>query len=652
MIEPRVDNLAASTARTKALSSAPRRKLSREELAHIEIGHTDIRPGVAWAATILFLLTIVAVPAAQHVYEIRQAFNDNPAASWSRPSTILPRCYDIFGSLSRTWDAISRSGPDAGDSLLNRVRLANNRVLLRDITEYTDALKEDSLLSDVLLPSVQRAMAANFGVGTERAYVGRNGWLFYRPDVDYIIMPGFLDPRWTRRRANGVKDWADPVAIDPVPAIADFAAQLERRGIRLVLLPTPVKPMIQPEKLSRRFDRSRAAIQNASYPRFLQRLRAAAPHIVVYDPTDDMLAAKHAGADPTDLYLRTDTHWTPDAMDLVAQELSKRALNVLSSPSPSTAAVGSSNSSDSSRAPFLSLPTQVANSGDVAGMLQPRCRTAPVRDFYQALGADWALHSDANDVFPRQSVTIHRVLDARGNAWKADPAADVLLLGDSFSNIFSSLDMGWGSSAGLAERLSFHLRRPIDAIVRNDAGAHATRRMLADHLRAGRDRLANKKVVIWQFAMRELASGDWQMIEMKHVPATPNATPTSKTAATGVSKVLELKPNEVVEVTGAIAALRRSPRPGTVTYKDHIMPLHLTGVRTADGAVAGAEAVVLVWGMRDNQGMPAARLQQGQAVTLRIRPWADVEEKYKTINSYELDDVDITIPRFWCEELK
>jgi hypothetical protein len=93
--------------------------------------------------------------------------------------------------------------------------------------------------------------------------------------------------------------------------------------------------------------------------------------------------------------------------------------------------------------------------------------------------------------------------------WRSSRDADVLVLGDSFSNIYSLQSMGWGESAGFVEHLSFALGRPVDRIVQNDEGAHATRALLAE---AGATRLAGKRVVIWQFATRELAFGDWKMI--------------------------------------------------------------------------------------------------------------------------------------------
>jgi alginate O-acetyltransferase complex protein AlgJ len=91
-----------------------------------------------------------------------------------------------------------------------------------------------------------------------------------------------------------------------------------------------------------------------------------------------------------------------------------------------------------------------------------------------------------------------------------DEKADVLLLGDSFTNVFSQAPMGWGEGAGLAPHLARALGRPLDVIAQNDSGAFATRKLLSEALGAGEDRLAGKKLVIWEFAARELSVGDWR----------------------------------------------------------------------------------------------------------------------------------------------
>jgi alginate O-acetyltransferase complex protein AlgJ len=92
--------------------------------------------------------------------------------------------------------------------------------------------------------------------------------------------------------------------------------------------------------------------------------------------------------------------------------------------------------------------------------------------------------------------------------------ADVLVLGDSFSNIYSLASLGWGDAAGFTEQVSYTLRRPVDRILQNSDGAFATRALLRRDIAAGSDRLAGKRVVVYQFAARELTIGDWQLIDL------------------------------------------------------------------------------------------------------------------------------------------
>ena len=58
--------------------------------------------------------------------------------------------------------------------------------------------------------------------------------------------------------------------------------------------------------------------------------------------------------------------------------------------------------------------------------------------------------------------------------------------------------------------LAIALGRDVDVIAQNDSGAFATRKLLSEALAAGEDRLAGKRVVIWELASRELAVGDWK----------------------------------------------------------------------------------------------------------------------------------------------
>ncbi|HEX7779249.1 MAG TPA: hypothetical protein VF424_08435, partial [Vicinamibacterales bacterium] len=101
-----------------------------------------------------------------------------------------------------------------------------------------------------------------------------------------------------------------------------------------------------------------------------------------------------------------------------------------------------------------------------------------------------------------------RVLRLDGSAWRPSRNADVLVLGDSFSNVFANAAWDPDRAAGFVEHLSFSLERPIDRIIQDGSGSFATREVL--HREP--ERLLGKRVVIYQFATRELSEGDWKVI--------------------------------------------------------------------------------------------------------------------------------------------
>jgi SGNH hydrolase-like domain, acetyltransferase AlgX len=266
-----------------------------------------------------------------------------------------------------------------------------------------------------------------------------------------------------------------------VPAIVQFHAQLAARGIELILLPVPGKASVHPEYFTPTFAQDTPGLHNRSYRAFVRALEARG--IRVFDPTDRLAAFAHTHETPS--YLATDTHWTPAAMESIAAALAQELRPLL--PAAPAAAV------------FRRDTALVTHLGDLGQMLK------------LPSGAGWPAP---------ETVEIHPVQPVAGGAVGAiDPTADVLLLGDSFANIYALGSLGWGASAGLAEHLALALNRPVDALRRNDAGAHATREMLAHEVASGCNRLAGKKVVVWEFAARELVQGDWKFLDLSPVTA-------------------------------------------------------------------------------------------------------------------------------------
>ena len=569
-----------------------RAQLTREEIAKIEIGHTEIGRRTAMVLVAVLLATTFAVPAVQHLCEILRLHGGNPGSR-------VPQCYSILGSVPRAATVLG----NANGSAWGRV-LAADRSMLRDINEFERTLEDESVFARIALPPAQE-LFVRAGLGNEKAYCGVDGWLFYRPGIDYLTGPGFLTTKHMRKRIASAKEWEEPPQPDPRPAIIRFHRQLAQRGIVLVVVPTPGKATVHPEKFSRAGANAAAPLQNASYPQFLRELQTEG--IAVFDPAPILVERKLQTGQPQ--YLETDTHWRPEAMEAVAAYLARFiASRVKLPPIPPF--------------PLKAEPREATNLGDIALMLK--------------LPPDQA-------IYPRQRVTIRQVScdhsgrTQSGTFWHPSKAADVLLLGDSFSNVYSLEPMGWGESAGLAEHISLALGRLLDCITRNDSGAYATRQMLSRELALGRDRLAGKHVVIWQFAARELLVGDWKLLDLTVGTRPPPS-------------FLVPEPGSTMAVSGTIESISAAPRPGSVPYKDHIVAMHLVDLENGLGAIPGAQAMVYTWSMRDNVWTPAARYRPGTRLTLKIRPWSDVAEKLDRINRAELDDEELQLEEpCWSE---
>jgi len=156
--------------------------------------------------------------------------------------------------------------------------------------------------------------------------------------------------------------------------------------------------------------------------------------------------------------------------------------------------------------------------------------------------------------------------------------------------------------------------------------------MLVRDLAQGRDRLAGKKVLIWEFAMRELAVGDWKILPLPEIAAL----------ATEIRGDFFVPKAGPVQVEGVVEAVSTFPRPGEVPYSDHIFSVILSGIR-GDGVPEGARAVVYLWSMRKNVLTPASAWQQGDHVTLNLQDWNDVAPEYERFNRSEPEDSDLQL---------
>jgi alginate O-acetyltransferase complex protein AlgJ len=350
------------------------------------------------------------------------------------------------------------------------------------LKQFEEDLGNASYPREAVRPYVQYALTRFGRFGNTKAVLGREpGWLFYQPGITAVGGPGLLDADiLAARRKAALDDGEPPLHPDPRPAILDFRRYLASRGIALVLFPVPDKAGLQPRQLHGRFPAAGASAapgENPDYRRLVAELERAG--VAVFDPTPPVIDSREAPR-----FMEQDTHWTPEWMESVAARLAAflvrdRAL-LPAVPAPPRA--------------WKTTRETVSRVGDIVDMLKlPEGQT----------------------LFAARQAVIHPVSDDAGAPFAPDERAPLLLLGDSFANIYTLGQMGWGENAGLAPQLARALGRDVDVIAQNDAGAHATRQLLSNALQdagAGEDRLAGKKVVVWELASRELAVGNWKPV--------------------------------------------------------------------------------------------------------------------------------------------
>ena len=118
-----------------------------------------------------------------------------------------------------------------------------------NLRAYERNLEDASVVARALRPLFQFAQFAWLRDGGEKALIGRDGWLFYKPGFDYMVA-----------RDNGLSTATN----DPVPAIVGFRDALAARGIHLLVVPAPNKESVYPDQLTRRVPAGQGVISPAT----------------------------------------------------------------------------------------------------------------------------------------------------------------------------------------------------------------------------------------------------------------------------------------------------------------------------------------------------------------------------------------------------
>jgi len=321
--------------------------------------------------------------------------------------------------------------------------------------------------------SLQFALAKS-DTSNSMTAMGVDGWLFLDKELRHLSSSKY----WNENPST------EESTFDPLPAILDFKAQLDKAGVDLLLVPVPAKAAIYPDKLTAENPApplipTDLAQTDREFYNLLEK-----KGVNVLDLTESFLKARNEGC--PDLYCKTDTHWSPAGIQLAAKKIVERIKDF----------------------PWVAS--------------QPKVET-------QVLDAPLEIHGDLGATLtppPAAETLMTRFIGVAGVEgiqplpnYKESP---VILLGDSHNLVFHSGGDMHAQAAGLSDLLTQEMGITPDVVAVMGSGATPARRNLARR----KDNLAGRRLVIWCFTSRELTQGEgWAKVQVIKEPASSSPTP-------------------------------------------------------------------------------------------------------------------------------
>jgi len=377
------------------------------------------------------------------------------------------------------------------------------------------------------------------GAGCERdTAMASDRWLFYRQDVEFLVQPSPLDVRSAK-------------LDNPIKAIEKFRDQLKAKGVELLVVVTPGKSSIYPERLTG------TGIGVAGHGKMIldSLAKLGLNTVDLYTP---LLSAKQGDATLGPLYLNDDTHWTPRGAEIAADVIAAKVKAMVEAGSidigeESVEYVVSDSVADrmgdvgemSGLNKFGVFKTQrvtghvvmqqniierIGMAKSSANCLDSLMKDCPERDdsCYFAKNSpcdedDAACVRALTKSCPKGSAfdscyyarmwpceeSDSLYYDTTKTPFKDDfRKAKILILGDSFSRIYqtdSPVNAGW------IAHFAKNMKRPVASIVSDGGASTLVREKLAR--KAGV--LKGKKLLIWEFVERDLRFGaeGWKTVE-------------------------------------------------------------------------------------------------------------------------------------------
>lgn len=556
----------------------------------IEVHPCRVRLGkpLKLAMTLLFIGGIGSVPMMRHLSEWGKPEGDRwlPLVEfWNHPNDRSTNL--LFEKKTKSPD-VTRESPG-----------------LRDHLQAFESGVEDSELRRKVQRSQQLWITRIFGEGNRKVIVGREGWLYYQAGVDAVTGRGPFQPE----PDSVTRDPDRPVWKEALPVIGKFAGQLRERNIDLMLVPVPVKTMIQPQGLG-----VSGPVKHPDQDRLYTELRGLGIEVI------DLFDCFAVRARESEGFLRQDTHWKPELARLASQRVSDAVREKSWFPGQG-----------------LDLPeikriaVERSGQGDLVGML--------------------ALPGRSREFDP-EPVALERVIEVEsGVALGGNLFSPISVLGDSFVNIYEDPGLGFGDEAdpglvggGFASHLSAELGLRLHVIAINGEGATGVRRAFAalpDNV------VRSRKLVIWVLASRDLLLSEspanragviWRDVVFNDQVgemdvSQPGANPSQRLILSGVLR-------EKSAITD----------PGETPYAEAIYSAVFGDLEVESGEYFDEEAFVFLWAFQNRKLSKTAGLELGKRYRLTLTPLVKEEA---IARKTQLDDITrFDIESLWAVEVE
>ncbi len=393
------------------------------------------------------LIVIRGNPYGEKIYNIYIA--DFPQtikpADTQVPATALPISAAVFPQ-------INDSGV-SGNFMDNNARFEQET---RTFGDYPAWAKKDEAFRRSIAAMVNALPQAQMGL------VGKDGWLFFRKEIDYL---------------NGGDLAVQDTDYNPLRRLVEFKRFLDKHNMALLFCAVPNKSDIYFEKLPLDTPQEPGTIINPFGRKILRDLQNAG--IEVIDLLPDFCAAKKEDANCREaVYQKHDSHWTERGLLLAAQRIAGRIQQYAWYADAVKNGVH-----------YTVKDTSCVRRGDIVDRLPETERTA----------------------YPADVLAAQQVCDPDGSLYKASkPDAPIMLIGDSFTGVFELIDC---KAAGVGAHIAAATNIPVDIITSWGGGPLVRDKML--HVRA-KD-LSKKRLVIYLMVARDLYnySQKWLPLETK-----------------------------------------------------------------------------------------------------------------------------------------